>query len=85
MVENMNKEKIQSVYNTLSRNRSEYYGANSKTQSWIEESVRLYAETIPGDLYARLNQESASCLFMPTFFKGDRDRSLRILEEEHGK
>lgn len=78
----MNKEELQSVYNTLSRYRSEYYGANSKTQSRIEESVRSYAETLPGDLYARLNQESASGLFRPAFFQGDLDRSLSILEEE---
>ena len=81
----MNKEELQSVYNTLSSYRSEYYGASGRTQSRIEESVRLYAETLPGDLYARLNQESASGLFKPAFFQGDLDRSLSILEEELGK
>lgn len=78
----MNKEELQSVYNTLSHYRSEYYGASGGTQSRIEESVRLYAETLSGDLYARLNQESASGLFKPAFFQGDLDRSLSILEEE---
>jgi hypothetical protein len=69
MAENMDKEELQSVYNTLSRYRSEYYGSNGRAQSRIEESVRLYAETLPGDLYVKLNQESASGLFRPFFFK----------------
>ncbi len=81
----MDKENLQSVYNTLSRYRSEYYGSSGRAQSRIEESVRLYAETLPGDLYVKLNQESASGLFRPAFFRGDLDRSLTILEEELGK
>ena len=81
----MEKVKLQSVYNTLSRYRSEYYGSSGKVQSRIEESVRMYANTLPGDLYATLNQESASGLFRPGFFRGDLDSSLRILEEELGK
>ena len=85
MNDNMNKEKLQSVYNTLSRYRSEYYGSSGKAQSRIEESVRMYAETLPGELYAKLNQERASGLFRPAFFRGDLDRSLTILEEELGK
>ena len=85
MADNMNKEKLQSVYNTLSRYRSEYYGSSGKAQSRVEESVRMYAETLPGDLYARLNQESASGLFRSAFFQGDLDRSLSILKEELDK
>lgn len=81
----MNKEELQSVYNTLSRYRSEYYGSSGKAKSRIEESVRLYGDRIPGDLYCKLNQGSASGLFRPAFFLGDLDRSLRILEEELGK
>jgi len=81
----MNKEELQSVYNTLSSYRSEYYDASGRTQSRIEESVRLYAEALPGDLYVKLNQGCASGLFRPTFFQGDLDRSLTILEEELGK
>ena len=78
----MDREKLQSVYTTLSRYRSEYYGVSGRTQSKIEESVRLYAETLSGDLYARLNQGSASGLYRPAFFQEDLDRSLSILEEE---
>lgn len=81
----MNKEELQSVYNTLSRYRSEYYGSSGKAKLRIEESVRLYGDRIPGDLYCKLNQGSASGLFRPAFFLGDLDRSLRILEEELGK
>jgi len=81
----MDKEKLQSVYNTLSQYRSEYYGSSGRNQSRIEESVRMYANTLPGDLYFKLNQESASGLFRPAFFKGDLDRSLTILEEELGR
>ena len=81
----MDKEKLRSVYNTLSQYRSEYYGSSGRTQSRIEESVRMYAETLPGDLYVQLNQGSASGLYRPGFFKGDLDRSLSILEEELGK
>lgn len=81
----MEKEKLQSVYNTLSRYRSEYYGSSGKAQSRIEESVRAYANTLPGDLYVMLNQGSASGLFRPAFFQGDLDRALRILEKELGK
>ena len=81
----MKKEELQSVYNTLSSYRSEYYGSSGKAQSRIEESVRLYGNRLPGDLYCKLNQGSASGLFKPAFFKGDLDRSLRILEDELGK
>ena len=77
----MDKEELQSVYNTLSRYRSEYYNSSGKAQSKIEESVRLYGDRLPGDLYCILNQGSASGLFRPAFFQGDLDRSLRILEE----
>lgn len=82
MVNNTDKEDLQIVYNTLSRYRSEYYCSNGKNQSRIEESVRMYGDTLPGDLYLKLNQGSASGLFRPTFFQRDLDRSLRILEEE---
>lgn len=81
----MDKEKLQSVYNTLSRYRSEYYSSSGKAQSRIEESVRMYANTLSGDLYVTLNQESASGLFRPAFFQGDLDKSLRIIEEKLGK
>lgn len=81
----MEKEELQSVYNTLSRYRSEYYGSSGKAQSKIEESVRMYSDRLPGDLYSKLNQGSASGLFKPAFFRGDLDRSLQILEEELGK
>lgn len=81
----MDKEELQSVYNTLSRYRSEYYGSNVKAQSRIEESVRMYLLPLSGDLYATLNQENASGLFRPAFFQGDLDRSLRIIEKELGK
>lgn len=81
----MEKEELQSVYNTLSRYRSEYYGSSGKAQSKIEESVRMYGDRLPGDLYSKLNQGSASGLFKPAFFRGDLDRSLQILEEELGK
>ena len=84
MSNSMDKEKLQSVYNTLSRYRSEYYGSSGRSQSRIEESVRMYAKTLPGDLYVKLNQGSASGLFRPAFFQGDLDRSLTILEEELG-
>lgn len=76
---------MQEVYNTLSQYSREYYGSSGRTRSRIEESVRMYANTLPGDLYAILNQECASGLFRPTFFQGDLDRSLRILEEELSK
>lgn len=79
---NMDKEELQSVYNTLSCYRSEYYGLSGKAQSRIEESVRMYANTLSGDLYCKLNHGSASGLFRPAFFQGDLDRSLRLLEEE---
>lgn len=78
----MDKEELQSVYNTLSRYRSEYYGSSGKAQSRIEESVRLFGDSLPGDLYYRLNQGKASGLFRPAFFQRDLDSSLRILEEE---
>lgn len=78
----MEKQELQSVYNTLSRYRSEYYGSSGKAQSRIEESVRLYGDRLPGELYCKLNQGSASGLFRPAFFRGDLDRSLRIIEEE---
>ena len=81
----MDKEKLQLVYNTLSRYRIEYYGSNGKARSRIEESVRLFAETLPVDLYVKLNQGSASGLFRPAFFQRDIDRSLTILEEELGR
>lgn len=81
----MEKDQLLSVYNTLSRYRREYIGASEKKQSKIEESVRKYAETLPGDLYIRLNQGSANGLFRATFFQGDIDRSLCILEKELGK
>ena len=81
----MKKEELLSVYNTLSRYRSEYYGSSGKVQSRIEENVRMYANTLSGDMYATLNQESASGLFRHAFFQGDFDRSLRILEQELGK
>lgn len=81
----MEKEKLQSVYNTLSQYRSAFYGSSGKAQSRIEESVRMYAQTLPGELYVKLNQGSASGLFKPTFFQGDLDRSLTILEEELGR
>lgn len=84
MSDNMDKEKLQSVYNTLSRYRSEYYGSSGRAQSRIEESVRMYAETLPGDLYVKLNQGSGSGLFEHTFFQGDLDRTLSILEKELG-
>ena len=78
-------KKLLSVYNTLSRYSREYYGSSGKTRSKIEENVRMYANTLPGDLYVMLNQGSASGLFRPTFFQVDLDRSLRILEEELDK
>lgn len=81
----MEKEKMQEVYNTLSQYSREYYGSSGRVRSRIEESVRLYANTLPGDLYVMLNQGSASGLFRPAFFQGDLARSLRILEEEQGK
>lgn len=81
----MGKEKMQEVYNTLSQYRSEYYSSSGKAQSRIEECVRVYANTLPWDLYVMLNQGSACGLFRPAFFQGDLDRSLRILEEELGK
>lgn len=81
----MKKEKLQEVYNTLSQYSREYYGSSGRTRSRIEESVRMYANTLPGDLYLMLNQGSASSLFRPAFFQGDLDRSLRILEEELSK
>ncbi len=81
----MEKEKMQEVYNTLFQYSREYYGSSGRTRSRIEDSVRMYANTLPGDLYETLNQESASGLFRPAFFQGDLDRSLRILEEELGK
>ena len=81
----MEKGEMQEVYNTLSQYSREYYGSSGRTRSRIEESVRMYANTLPGDLYATLNQESASGLFRPAFFQGDLDRSLRILEDKLGK
>ena len=45
----------------------------------------MYANTLSGDLYCKLNQGSASGLFRPAFFQGDLDSSLRILEQELGK
>lgn len=81
----MDRVKLQSVYNSLSRYRSEYYGSIGRAQSRIEDSVRMYAETLPGELYLELNQGSASGLFKPAFFQKDLDRSLRILEEKLGK
>lgn len=59
----MKKEKLLSVYNTLSRYSSEYYGSSGKAQSRIEENVRMYANTLSGDMYCKLNQGSASGLF----------------------
>lgn len=85
IIKYMEKEKMQEVYNILSQYRSEYYGSSGKAQSKIEESVRLYGDRLPGDLYYKLNQGSASGLFRPAFFQGDLDRSLRILEEGLGK
>ena len=81
----MEKEKMQEVYNTLSHYSREYYGSSGRTRSSIEDSVRMYANTLPGDLYVTLNQGSASGLFKPAFFQGDLDRSLRILKEELDK
>jgi len=81
----MNKEDLQSVYNTLSQYRRGYCGSIVRTRSRIEDSIKMYANTLLGDLYATLNQERASGLFRPAFFQGDLDRSLRILEEELGK
>lgn len=78
----MDKEKLQSVYNNLSRYRSEYYGASGRVQSRVEEQVRAYVQTLPGELYVKMNQESASGLFKPAFFQGDLDRSLSILEKK---
>ena len=80
----MDKEELQRIYNTLSRFRNEYYGANSLTKSRIEESVKMYINTLPGNLYLKLNQGSASGLCRSTFFQGDLDRSLQIIEEELG-
>ena len=81
----MEKDIMQEVYNTLSQYSREYYGSSARARSRIEESVRLYANTLPGDLYVMLNQGSASSLFRPTFFFVFLDRSLRILEEELGE
>ena len=81
----MDKEDLQSIYNTLSRFKREYYGSSGRTQSNIEERVRMFAQTLPGDLYVRLNQGSAIGLYRSSFFQGDLDRSLSILEKEIGK
>lgn len=81
----MEKEELLSVYNTLFRYRSEYYSSSGRTQSRIEESVRMFGDRLPDDLYCKLNQGSASGLFRPAFFRGDLDRSLRIIEEELSK
>lgn len=80
----MEKEVLQSIYNTLYRYWREYYGTSVKIQSEIEETVRLYANTIPGDLYLILNQGSASGLFKHGHFLEDMERSLHILEKELG-
>ena len=50
----MDKEELQSVYNTLSRYRSEYYASSGKAQLRIEKSVRLCGDRIPGDLYCKV-------------------------------
>lgn len=81
----MEKEELQSVYNTLSHYWNEYYNASSKAQSKIEESVRAYANTFPGDLYFKLNQGAGAGLFGSSFFRSDLERSLRILEKEINK
>ena len=69
LIKRMEKEKMQEVYNTLSQYRSEYYGSSGKAQLRIEESVRLYGDGLPGDLYCKLNQGSASGLFRLHFSK----------------
>jgi len=78
----MEKKELQSVYNTLSQYWRDYYGSNANTQSRIEDSVRSYANTLPDDLYVKMNQGSASGLFRSSFFQGDLERSLRIIKEE---
>ncbi len=78
----MEKKELQIVYNTLLQYWREYNGAGNNTQSRIEDSVRAYANTLPGDIYLLLNQGSASGLFRHGFFLNDLERSLTILHEE---
>ena len=78
----MEKEEIQSVYNTLFQYWRDYDGASSKIQSKIEKSARMYADSLPDEIYLTLNQGSARGLFRSAFFQGDLERSLAILEEE---
>lgn len=44
----MEKEIMQEVYNTLSQYGREHYGSSGRVQSRIEESVRMYANTLSG-------------------------------------
>lgn len=78
----MEKEQLQLVYDILSQYRREYYGSYGSAQSQIEKRVQSFGETLPDDLYLKLNQGSASGLFRPAFFCEDLDRSLSILEKE---
>lgn len=39
---------MQEVYNTLSQYGREHYGSSGRVQSRIEESVRMYANTLSG-------------------------------------
>ena len=81
----MEIKELQIVYNTLLQYWREYYGTSNDTQSRIEDSVRAYANILPGDIYLLLNQGSASGLFRHGFFQNDLERSLSILQKELDK
>lgn len=85
MAPHMDKKYLQSVYNTLNQYRNEYYCSSGRNQARIEESVRLFGDTLPEDVYEMSNPGSASGFFKPAFFQGDLEHSLSILEKELNK
>lgn len=77
----MDTKEMQSFYEYLKKKRDEYQSADKKNRALIADQVRSYSLGMSAELYAQLNNDSASGLFRSNFFESDLDCSISILQE----
>lgn len=78
----MDSEKLKQYLEYLSDKHEEYNLATNKRQKEaIRDRVLFYGDNMDDEIYAYLNNDAANGLFRRSFFEGDLEKSIRLLEE----
>lgn len=77
----MDEKQLRITYDVLRNYYQQYQLSSSKERERIETSVRMYARSLPSELYLLLNEDAGNGLFRHGWFESDMCHSLRILKD----